>query len=184
MKLKRLACMMLLALLILPAPVRADVIVPGQKPPRNEQSEAFVKLYAGGLTGWDSAYDNAIDSIEEIVLWRYPNSGQRTGIIDADWYRSREGKLSDNFDTCYVDSEGHFWVYVAYAYGRQMAWACLSDPANESLPADPRVTAVVNKEVSAMLWRENLAPIILVASVVTATGVLLYVFWYRGKRVK
>lgn len=183
MKLRRLACILLLALLILPAPARADVVIPGQKPPRNEQSEAFIKLYADSITAWDAAYDHAFDGVEELVLWRYPNSGQATGTADTGWFENGES-LSNNFSDCYRDDQGRFWGYIGYIYGRRMSWVCLTDPSNADLPADPIVTEMVNKEVAAMLWRENLVPIFLVASVVTATGVLLYVFWYRKKRAK
>jgi hypothetical protein len=184
MKLRRFACALIAALLTLSTAARADVLVPGQKPPRNEYSEAFVKLYADQIVAWDSAYENALDGVEEIVLWQYPNSGQRTRTIDADWFRNDERGISGYFDACYVDGQGRFWVYVGYAYGRQMAWACLSEPANPNLPADPEVTAAVEREVGAMLWWENAPAIILVAGIVAVTGALIYVFWYRGKRVK
>lgn len=184
MKLRRFACALIAALLTLSTAARADVLIPGQKPPRNEYSEAFVKLYADSLTGWDETYNTALDGVEEIVLWQYPNSGQRTRTIDADWFRNGEGDIGGYFDTCYMDGQGRFWAYVGYAYGRQMAWACLSDPVNPNLPADPAVTAAVEREVGAMLWRENAPAIILVAGIVAVTGALIYVFWYRRKRVK
>lgn len=181
MKLGRFACMLLLALTLFSTAARADVLVPGQKPPRNEYSEAFVRLYADSITGWDRANDGILDGVEEIVLWRYPGSGWMTRTIDAEWFRHSERGLDEYLDTCYMDGQGRLWAYVGYAYGRQLAWACLSDPANESLPADPETTEAVEREARVMFWREKAPAAILTAGAIAVTGVFLYVFWYRKK---
>ena len=181
MKIRRFACMLVLGLMLLSTAARADVLVPGQKPPRNERSEAFVRVYAHGITGWNSAYDHALEGVEKIVLWQYPGSDRMMRTIDAEWFRHSERGLGEYFDTCYTDGQGRFWVYVVYAYGRQMAWACLSDPENESIPADSEVMEAVEREAGAMFWREKTPAVILTVSVVAVTGALLYVFWYRKK---
>lgn len=181
MKIRRFACALIVALLTLSTAARADVLLPGQKFPRNLESEAFVKLYADRIVPWDSAYDNALSGVEELVLWRYPGSGKTTRTISADWFRNSSRKTGEFFDTCYKDDQGRFWGYVGYAYGRQLAWACLSDPTDQALPADPAVTAAVNREAAIIPWRENAPAVVLVAGVVAATGTLLYLFWYRKK---
>lgn len=176
MKGKRLACVLLLALLVLPLTARADVVGLGP-PPRNKDSEAFVQLYADGFTGWDSAYANAFDGVEELVLWRYPNSGQVVDHVNADWYK---GNGRDTyFEQLYMDESGYAWGYVGYAYGRRMSWVCLSAPADETLPADPEVVAAVEREVRAMTLREAAPAIVLVAAVAAVTGGLIYVFWRK-----
>ncbi|NCB63460.1 MAG: hypothetical protein EOM52_07570 [Clostridia bacterium] len=182
MKWKNLICT-LLALLVLPATVKADVLFPGQKPPRNEWSEAFVALYADGLADWDHAYDRAIDDLAdgtEVVLWRYPGSGEQTGSFLAEHFRASDP--TGFFRTYYRDAEGRFWGYLNYFQGRRMAWVCLSDPANAGLTADEAVVAAVEKERKAIRLKETAPAVIMVAVVVAATGGLMYVFWYRGKK--
>lgn len=174
MKGKRFVCALLLALLMLPIAARADVLLPGMKPPRNEQSEAFVALYQKELLGWDDAYYNATAGENKLVLWRYPGSGQVTRVINVDCPRELE--------LCYRDSEGRYWGYLSYIVGNKLNWVCLSDPTNENLPADPTVIAAVNREVPLMLLRENLPAILLVTGIVAVTGALIYVFWFRKKK--
>ena len=179
MKKLRFAAMLLLALLLLPVSARADALAPGQKPPRNEASEAFVKLYADDITGWDSAYDDAVRSADKLVLWRYPGSGQVTGSVEG-WY-SGDQDPAEVFDTCYTDAEGRFWGYVSYIYGERLNWVCLSDLGSEALPADPAVVAAVEKQTKMTAVQETTPVVVLVLVVVAGTGALLYVF-RRGKK--
>ena len=173
---RQIICALLVCLMLLPA-AQADLLFPGQKPPRNEQSEAFVELYKDGITSWDPAYNTAFEGVDELVLWRYPNSGEVTDTVSTEWLGG-EKSLADYFTPCYRDEEGRFWGYINYIYGRRMAWVCLSDPSNADLPADPEVVAAVEKAVGPPV---GLA-VGLVAAVAAGTGVLLYVFWYRKKR--
>lgn len=168
---KRILCALLLAGLLATA-ARADVLLPGQKPPRNPQSEAFVRLYAEGLTGWDSAYDQAFDQLDTVVLWRYPKSGEERGTVSTEWFQGYE-KIGDVLGPCYRDPEGEFWAYLNYAYGRRMSWICVSDPTNAHLPADPAVTAAVDRAVWMERLRENAPAIVLAGAAVAVTAVLL-----------
>ncbi len=181
MKAKRLACVLILTLLVLPLSARADVLLPGQKPPRNEQSEVFVKLYADKLTGWDSAYNNAFDGVEELILWRYPNSGWVVGRSNSQWF-SENVSLAETFTQCYVDESGRVWGYINYIYGQKMNWICISNPGNTNLPADETTVAAVEQEVKAMELRESIPTIALVAGVVLITGGFIYVFWFKKKK--
>lgn len=174
MKGKRFVCGLILALFVLPIAAQADMLVPGVKPPRNEQSEAFVQLYKEKITGWDDNYYKAPEGVKKLVLWHYPGSGQVTRVIDVVCPRDLE--------QCYRDSEGRYWGYVSYIVGYKQNWVCLSDPTNESLSADPAVVAAVEREVPLLILRENLPAMFLVAGIVAVTGGLLYVFWYRKKK--
>lgn len=174
MKGKYLVSALLLALLIFPTAARADVLMPGMKLPRNEQSEAFVELYEKDLLAWDDSYIDAPERVEKLVLWRYPGSGQVTYVLDR--------ACPTELDPCYRDSEGRYWGYINYMEGRKLSWICLSDPSNESIPADAEVVAAVNRQVPIMLIGENLPAISLVAVILLATGAMIYVFWLRGRK--
>lgn len=169
--------MLLLALLVFPMAAQADVIGPGG-PPRNRQSEAFVAVYGDKLTDWDSAYDHAFDGVEQIVLWSHPGSGEVTGVV-GNWFENTAP--AEALGPCYVDGEGRFWGYINYIYGHRLSWICLSDPENEALAADESVVRAVEKEAGGMAFREALPVALLVVGAAAATGVLIYVFWYRRK---
>lgn len=181
MKRKRLACAFLLVLLTLPLTARADVLIPGQKPPRNEQSEAFAECYKDALVPWDDAYAAALDNMEYVVFWQYPGSGQ---VKDSIGSGSISIKLGEEYGPYYVDDAGRFWAYVHYAYGTRLTWVCVSEPGNDHLPADPEIVAAVDKAVAAIKVRENAPAVLLVVGIAAVTGVLLYVFWHRKKKAK
>lgn len=177
MKGKRLVCAVILALLLLPTAARADVLLPGMKPPRNEQSEAFVELFQDKITGWDDSYYGVeAQNAQQFVLWRYPGSGQVARVMS--------GSCPGGLEVCYVDNEGRYWGYVGYLMGSRLSWVCLSDPTNENIPADPEIVAAVREKIPGILFWENAPAVILVTGIIAATGAMIYVFWYKGKKTK
>lgn len=205
MKVKKYLCAALLMAMALSTAAQADVVGFGP-PPRNPQSEIFVELYKEGITTWDQVKDGDFKEGKSIVFWRYPNSGQVEGIIrlhgyerssqsrsDPDVIERANDQYLDNteelpypgyvpYDPCYVDSAGRAWGYRSYFDGHRMVWVCLSDPANEKLPADPDVVSAVNKGVSSMLWRECAPATIMVVAVVAVTVALICRFWCKKKK--
>lgn len=178
MKIKKYLCVALLLVMSLSTAAQADVVSFGP-PPRNEQSEAFVDIYKDELAEWDDAYAAALDGLEYLVFWQYPGSGQVKYSIGS---ANISIELGENQGPCYVDGEGRFWTYINYAYGKRLAWVCLSDPGNDYLPANPDTVAAVDKEVTAMLWRERTPVILLVVTVVAVTIALICRFWYKKKK--
>lgn len=181
MKRFKTAATLLLVLLCLPIPARADVLLPGQKPPRNEESEAFVALYADDITGWDSAYDGIVDA-EKIVLWSYPCSGEIRDHVEG-WYAGDSApEPRDVFETCYRDGEGRFWGYIRYIYGSNLSWVCLTDPGSEDIPADAAIVEAVEHRVKTTAFWETSPVVVLVLALAAGTGVIL--FWHRKKNAK
>lgn len=177
MKQRLLACVLLLTLTVLPAAARADVVVPGQKPPEPAaETAAFAELYAGDFVDFDPAYTDALEGPVETALWLYPGAAEPLGTLTA------EGYPADGLGPCYVDSAGQFWGYARYIYGYRFVWICLSDPAGTSVEPDQAVIDRVETRVAELETAQRMQLIlaaVLVAAVAAMT--LLLILWLRRR---
>ena len=177
MKTRCLACVLLLALAVLPAAARADVVVPGQKPPEPAaETAAFAELYAGDFVDFDPAYTDALEGPVETALWLYPGAAEPLGGLTQVDYSA------DVLSPCYVDSAGQFWGYARYIYGYRFVWICLSDPAGTSVEPDQAVIDRVETRVAELETAQRTQLIlaaVLVAAVAAMT--LLLILWLRRR---
>ena len=177
MKTRCLACVLLLALAVLPAAARADVVVPGQKPPEPAaETAAFAELYAGDFVDFDPAYTDALEGPVETALWPYPGAAEPLGGLTQVDYSA------DVLSPCYVDSAGQFWGYARYIYGYRFVWICLSDPAGTSVEPDQAVIDRVETRVAELETAQRMQLIlaaVLVAAVAAMT--LLLILWLRRR---
>ena len=178
MKKRFLACALLLTLAVLPTAARADVVVPGQKPPEPAGvTTAFAELYGGDFVGFDPAYAHALDGPVETALWLYPGAAEPVRTFTVEDYPA------DNMTTCYVDEAGNFWGYTGYLYGERFVWICLSDPTGETVEPDQAVIDRVEGRAAA-LERAARGQIILAVVLVIAVAAvtLLLILRLRRKR--
>lgn len=177
MKKRCLACVLLLALAVLPAAARADVVVPGQKPPEPAaETAAFAELYAGDFVDFDPAYTDALEGPVETALWLYPGAAEPLGGLTQVDYSA------DVLSPCYVDSAGQFWGYARYIYGYRFVWICLSDPAGTSVEPDQAVIDRVETRVAELETAQRtqlILAVVLVAAVAAMT--LLLILWLRRR---
>ena len=177
MKKRCLACVLLLALAVLPAAARADVVVPGQKPPEPAaETAAFAELYAGDFVDFDPAYTDALEGPVETALWLYPGAAEPLRTLTA------EGYPADGLGPCYVDSAGRSWGYAGYIYGNRFVWICLSDPTGETVTPDQAVIDRVEAraaEVKSAARTQLILAAVLVAAVAAMT--LLLILWLRRR---
>ena len=177
MKTRCLACVLLLALAVLPAAARADVVVPGQKPPEPAaETAAFAELYAGDFVDFDPAYTDALEGPVETALWLYPGAAEPLGTLTSVDYSA------DVLSPCYVDSAGQFWGYTRYIYGYRFVWICLSDPTGETVTPDQAVIDRVEAraaEVKSAQRTQLILAAVLVAAVAAMT--LLLILWLRRR---
>jgi len=120
-----------------------------------------------------------------VVFWSWPGSGETTWVYGAGAPETVTSWLTPT--QVYTDSEGREWGFIPYFYGARNSWVCLSDPANENIPAfNPAPSpapwpsggsSVAHDGISTQL----LFIIIAVAAVVVVTAVLIRVFWKPKK---
>ena len=179
MKKRALICALLLALTVLPTAARADVVVPGQKPPEPAPATtAFADLYGDQFLDFDPAYAGTLGGRVETALWRYPGAAEPMAVITTEDYPA------DALGPCYVDGAGRFWGYTGYIYGYRFVWICLSDPGGEGLTPDPTVVERVEAEAArteAAAVRQQVLAVALVAAVAVVTLLLIRVFWKRKR---
>ena len=177
MKTRCLACVLLLALAVLPAAARADVVAfPGMGPEPAEETAAFDELYAGDFVDFDPAYAHALEGSVEAALWPYPGAAEPLGGLTQVDYSA------DVLSPCYVDSAGQFWGYARYIYGYRFVWICLSDPAGTSVEPDQAVIDRVETRVAELETAQRMQLIlaaVLVAAVAAMT--LLLILWLRRR---
>lgn len=138
MKRRILVWTLLLTLAVLPAAARADVVIPGQKPPEPaEVTAAFAELYGGDFVEFDPTYTHALDGPVETALWLYPGAAEPLASLTL------EGCQADQLSPCYVDDAGRFWGYTSYLYGYRFVWICLSDPTGTGVEPDQAVISQV-----------------------------------------
>ena len=171
MKKRLLACVLLLTLMVLPAAVRADVVVfPGLGPEPAAETDAFAELYGGGFVEFDLSYTDALEGPVVTALWLYPGAAESLCTLTAEGYPANE------LGPCYVDSNGQFWAYASYIYGHRFVWICLSDPAGTSVEPDQAVIDRVEAraaEVRSAQRMQLILAVVLVAAVVAVTLVLI-----------
>ena len=182
MKKRILLCSLLLALAVLPVSARADVVVPGQKPPEPAPATAaFESLYGAQVVDFDTAYADALDGPVETALWLYPGAAEPETSLTVEDYPA------DALSPCYVDADGNFWGYTGYIYGHRFVWICLSDPGGGSLTPNQTVIGQVEAaaaQAEAAAVQQQILAAVLVAAVVVVTLLLIWVFWRRRKRGK
>ena len=99
MKKRILLCSLLLALAVLPVSARADVVVPGQKPPEPAPATAaFESLYGAQFVDFDTAYADALEGPVETALWLYPGAAEPETSLTVEDYPANA------LSPCYVDA--------------------------------------------------------------------------------
>ncbi|MBM6977803.1 hypothetical protein [Intestinimonas butyriciproducens] len=181
MKRRILVWTLLLTLAVLPAAARADVVIPGQKPPEPaEVTAAFAELYGGDFVEFDPTYTHALDGPVETALWLYPGAAEPLASLTL------EGCQADQLSPCYVDDAGRFWGYTSYLYGYRFVWICLSDPTGTGVEPDQAVISQVEAraaELEAAERTQVVLAVVLVTAVVAVTLLLILRFrrQNRGK---
>ncbi len=148
----------------------------------------FEEAHGAEFVPCDSSYDHAFDGLETVVLWKYPGSGiVEWADCDAKWFREN-GTPSQTFQSCWEDEDGRVWGFVGYVMGVRNVWVCLSDPANQDLPASAAVLPL--DAIAIPPAGEIPAPktsgmepvtVVLVVLVVAATAALIYLL-FRKRR--
>ena len=171
MKRRILACALLLTLAVLPAAARADVVLPGQKPPEPAKvTAAFAEHYGEDFAEFDPTYTHALDGPVETALWLYPGAAEPLA------YLTLEGCQADQLSPCYVDDAGRFWGYTSYLYGYRFVWICLSDPTGTGVEPDQAVMDRVEARAAELEAAERTQVVlaaVLVAAVVAVTLLLI-----------
>ena len=177
MKTRCLACVLLLALAVLPAAARADVVAfPGMGPEPAEETAAFDELYAGDFVDFDPAYAHALEGSVEAALWPYPGAAESMCTLTAEGYPANE------LGPCYVDSNGQFWGYTRYIYGYRFVWICLSDPTGETVTPDQAVIERVEARAAEVKSAERTQLILAAVLVAAVAGMtLLLILWLRRR---
>jgi len=137
----------------------------------SEEHSAELEDYVGDLS----------ELSEGAVLWAFPRSGDELGVMD--------GEQLENivFDAVYTYPDGQRWAMCGYHYGFRNFWICLSDPLNESIPAElPDVPDFIQPQGDAPSVSGGISPLtlaaILVAAVVVVT--LVVIILMKNKKAK
>lgn len=133
---------------------------------------------------------------EQIVYWKYPCSGIVMGIMTEnieEFVNNFKDSLNKGeiiqpyISYIYTDEEGREWGFSGWGgvTGKDQ-WICLSDPANEDIPANGlNPTATVRQSGEADNPNTGLSEmtiiIILVVVLVAGTGILIRILWKPGK---
>lgn len=92
--------------------------------------QSFEKDHAEEFTSYDGSFDKVCASAgQRVILWSYPGSGAIAG--DLKTLDSSSGALKPS--AVWMDANGRVWGRIE-DYKGVRGWACLSDPADESLP--------------------------------------------------
>lgn len=149
---------------------------------------SFEEAHGAEFTGFDSAYANALDGVDTVVLWAYPGSDRVVSSgVDAQWFLN-SGSLADYFSTCYTDPEGNFWGYVGYCYGIRNTWLCFSAPSDAALEAIADIVPLQEEippvaDVPATGDSVTTLALVLVAIVAAGTAILIPVLFRKQKRI-
>ena len=98
----------------------------------------FEEAHGEEFEGWDPAYDGIFDRVEEVVLWKYPGSGEVEGTLKEvpDWMRDFP---ETELDVCWRDPQGRMWAYLNYIFGYRNVWICLDDLGNTDFEKDESI---------------------------------------------
>ena len=123
-----------------------------------------------------------IKTAGQIVLWTYPGSGEYVNITPPE-KDNNTGELF-KINHVYKDGQGREWGFSGYWYGGRNIWICLSDPADENIPADNA------KNPPADIWQPELIAdisgdgfssmiiiIVLIIVLILSTIILIRIFW-------
>lgn len=82
-------------------------------------------------------YDDSLkerEDVSQIVLWKYPNSGIVSSIINLEQWGMN---IKDIYcDYLYTDENGMTWTYVPYIFC-QKGWICIDNPESTELTVQP-----------------------------------------------
>lgn len=149
---------------------------------------SFEEEHKNEFRQWKGGYDG-LEAGNDVVFWSYPGSGvitRKDSEIDKD--------LSISY--VYTDADGRDWGFVGYYYAVRNCWVCISDPANDAIPAfnaqsdisTPSPGAVSSETTVRAEQQEPQAAggpsaevllFVLVAMVVICTLILLKMFWKK-----
>ena len=105
---------------------------------------SFVEEYEHEFYPYNGNYEE-LKTPEKIVLWQWPGSGRKRGIE-----RTIEEIKNVEISHVYMDKEGREWGYIkrifkkgeiirlgidSEKYNYTDGWICISDPANDAIPA-------------------------------------------------
>jgi len=78
-----------------------------------------------------------ISEYKNLVLWSYPGSG----VVSASIPTSDISGIEElNLSTVWTDEEGREWANIGYWRGIRNVWLCISEPENENLDFETRVS--------------------------------------------
>lgn len=146
---------------------------------------SFEEAHGAEFEGWDPAYDGIFDRVEEVVLWKYPGSGEVEGTLKEipDWMRDFP---DTELDVCWRDPQGRMWAYLSYIFGYRNVWICLDDLGNTDFEKDE---SILPPQGPAYPAADKLPPpssgtggltIAAVAAVVAVTILLLWMLFQKG----
>lgn len=92
--------------------------------------QSFEEEHGKEFTAYDGSFDKLCASSDQrVIVWSYPGSGVIAG--DLKTLDQKYSALKPS--AVWMDANGQVWGKIDYYKGTR-GWACLSDPANESLP--------------------------------------------------
>ena len=118
---------------------------------------------------------DTVNTAGKYIVWSWPGSGQ---IIESFVISNPSNEISFVYNA-YDDADGRVWGEWA------KGWICLSDPANDNIPAfnPPPVPSLYPTKAQGGSWLNmtNIV-IVMVIAVVIGTAVLIQVFWKPRNR--
>lgn len=146
---------------------------------------SFEEAHGAEFEGWDRAYDHVFDEAEDIIIWKYPGSGEVKGEI---WGPSYDPAwLRDEFDTCWRDQQGRMWAYLDRILQNRDVWICLDALGSTELEKDETIlpdTGTVYQAADKLPQPTSGLgglTIVAVAAVVVITILLLFLFFRKHK---
>ena len=141
---------------------------------------SFAQDHQAEIYSFTGSYDS-LKTADKIIMWSWPGSGVEAGSID-------QGENSDlSVTDAYKDDQGREWGFIGYHYGMRNVWICLSDPANDDIPANTTTpqTGVWQPDENTDNPKTGLPTIVIIAVLVlvlgAGTGILIRIFWKPNK---
>jgi hypothetical protein len=141
----------------------------------SEEHQSEIYSYAGNY--------EELQAVVEFTIWAWPGSGIIRGtFLTANLPEDMDAYYADS--PAYRDEDGREWVSWGYMFGIRNVWICLSDPANDSIPAfnpEPPLDFHRSGDTAAETLTKKLSLpwliIILVSALVVITFILIRIFW-------
>ena len=154
---------------------------------------AFYSLHRDEFYPFAGNIYEELKAVERVVFWSWPGSGIVSNIIDTEAVKSRV--LFSSGNNTYRDKHGREWVRATIGVGVGF-WACISDPANDAIPAfnppgrvpwppQPRPASGQQSVEAGNPQSGSPVPLLaltLVTLLSLGTAVLIRVFWKPEKR--